>query len=240
MIPEVGIYRHGDESVKSLCVMTTGAGDCPLVRRKYSIIVDIYREDETQTGGVGTDMNHDTEEALQHLEKALRELDEESRTEILNTIRTRLHDRSPFRDEPVDCILWIKATKLRANDYNPNVMAPAEQQLLYVSLLTEGYTQPVVAAKASYGYTVVDGYHRMQQGKHKPALKERLKGYLPVSWCDRKVAGIEKGGRPLSVITGPAGNMPSRLCQILFVTCQGWDGMMCVLQRNWAWMRTKC
>ncbi|EAA9055576.1 IbrB-like domain-containing protein [Salmonella enterica] len=125
-------------------------------------------------------MNHDTEEALQHLEKVLRELDEESRTETLNTIRTRLHDLSPFRDEPVDCILWIKATKLRANDYNPNVMAPAEQRLLYVSLLTEGYTQPVVAAKASYGYTVVDGYHRMQQGKHKPALKQRLKGYLPV------------------------------------------------------------
>ncbi|EAT7400354.1 hypothetical protein DUB99_22665 [Salmonella enterica subsp. enterica serovar Bonariensis] len=125
-------------------------------------------------------MNHKTEKALQNLEEALQELDEERRTETLNTIRIRLHALSPFRYEPVDCILWIKAGKLRANDYNPNVMAPAEQRLLYTSLLTEGYTQPVVAAKASYGYTVVDGYNRMQQGKHKPVLKERLRGYLPV------------------------------------------------------------
>lgn len=59
-------------------------------------------------------------------------------------------------------------------------MAPTELRLLHTSLQTEGYTQPVVVARACRGYCVVDGYHRMQLGKHKPRLRERLKGYLPV------------------------------------------------------------
>ncbi|ECF7605533.1 ParB-like nuclease domain-containing protein [Salmonella enterica] len=125
-------------------------------------------------------MNKIMEECLQRLETALGEMDETARTQALNTIRQRLHILSPFRNEPVDCVLWLPAGKVRANDYNPNVMAPAEQRLLHTSLLTEGYTQPVVVAQAGRGYSVVDGYHRMQLGKHKPRLRERLKGYLPV------------------------------------------------------------
>lgn len=38
----------------------------------------------------------------------------------------------------------------------------------------------MVVAQAGRGYSVVDGYHRMQLGKHKSRLRERLKGYLPV------------------------------------------------------------
>lgn len=125
-------------------------------------------------------MNEVIEKNLQQMEEVLREMEVVSRTQTLNTIRTRLHSLSPFRNEPVDCVLWLPAGKVRANDYNPNVMAPSEQRLLHTSLLTEGYTQPVVVAQAGQGYSVVDGYHRMQLGKHKPRLRERLKGYLPV------------------------------------------------------------
>ncbi|STE89044.1 transcriptional regulator IbrB [Escherichia coli] len=32
--------------------------------------------------------------------------------------------------EPVDCVLWVKADEVVANDYNPNVMAPGEKKLL--------------------------------------------------------------------------------------------------------------
>ncbi|EEM9319610.1 hypothetical protein GL390_09300 [Salmonella enterica] len=125
-------------------------------------------------------MNDMVEKKLKQLEAVLREMDEAARTQALNTIRQRLHALSPFSNEPVDCVLWLPAGKVRANDYNPNVMAPAEQRLLHTSLLTEGYTQPVVVAQAGRGYSVVDGYHRMQLGKHKPRLRERLNGYLPV------------------------------------------------------------
>lgn len=125
-------------------------------------------------------MNRVMEESLQQLETILNGMDEAARTRALNIIRSRLHALSPFYHEPVDCVLWLPAGRVRANDYNPNVMAPAEQRLLHTSLLTEGYTQPVVVAQAGRGYSVVDGYHRMQLGKHKPRLRERLKGYLPV------------------------------------------------------------
>ncbi|ECW7869796.1 ParB-like nuclease domain-containing protein [Salmonella enterica subsp. enterica] len=129
---------------------------------------------------MGPDMKTELEENLKSIENLLRGMSEEELLSTLNNIRSRLHELSPFRDEPVDCVLWIKASKLKANEYNPNVMAPTEQRLLYTSLLTEGYTQPVVATKGLRSFTVVDGYHRMQQGKHKPVLRERLKGYLPV------------------------------------------------------------
>ncbi|EGQ5167790.1 ParB-like nuclease domain-containing protein [Salmonella enterica] len=129
---------------------------------------------------MGADMKTELEEKLKSIECLLRGMSEDERLSTLNIIRSRLHELSPFKDEPVDCVLWIKASKLKANEYNPNIMAPTEQRLLYTSLLTEGYTQPVVATKGLKNFTVVDGYHRMQQGKHKPVLRERLKGYLPV------------------------------------------------------------
>lgn len=125
-------------------------------------------------------MNSEIDGLLNDIQNVLSPLSEEDYINILNYIRVRLHSLSPFKSEPVDCVIWAKTEKLRANDYNPNVMAPAEQKLLYTSLLTEGYTQPLVASKSSRFYTVVDGYHRMQHGKHKPALQARLKGYLPI------------------------------------------------------------
>lgn len=125
-------------------------------------------------------MNSEIDECLSNIENILRTLSDKECINTLNDIRLRLHSFSPFQNEPVDCVLWFKSEKLRANSYNPNVMAPVEQRLLYTSLLTEGYTQPLVASKSSRFYTVVDGYHRMQQGKHKSALQSRLKGYLPV------------------------------------------------------------
>ncbi|EMY5355837.1 hypothetical protein AAYS11_004899, partial [Salmonella enterica] len=61
-------------------------------------------------------MNKIMEECLQRLETALGEMDETARTQALNTVRQRLHTLSPFRNEPVDCVLWLPAGKVRAND----------------------------------------------------------------------------------------------------------------------------
>lgn len=125
-------------------------------------------------------MNGKLTEWLSPLEACLTDMNEEERINALNYIRERLHKLGPFREEPVDCVLWLKSARVKANNYNPNVMAPVEQRLLYTSLLTEGYTQPVVVTPDAHHYSVVDGYHRMQQGKHKSELRDRLKGYLPV------------------------------------------------------------
>lgn len=49
---------------------------------------------------------------------------DEEKINVLNHLRKVLHRFSPFVDEPVDCVLWVRADDVIANDYNPNVMAP--------------------------------------------------------------------------------------------------------------------
>lgn len=50
-------------------------------------------------------------------------LTEEETIQTLNHLRRVLHEVSPFSQEPVDFVLWVKADEVVANDYNPNVMA---------------------------------------------------------------------------------------------------------------------
>ncbi|EPA3288318.1 IbrB-like domain-containing protein, partial [Shigella flexneri] len=87
---------------------------------------------------------------------------------------------SPFAQEPVDCVLWVKADEVVANDYNPNVMALGEKKLLKQSLEKDGFTQPVVVSEEKNHYLVVDGFHRQLLGREADAGK-RLRGWLPVA-----------------------------------------------------------
>lgn len=74
------------------------------------------------------------------------ERSEKETIQALNHLRRVLHEVSPFAQEPVDCVLWVKADEVVANDYNPNVMAPGEKKLLKQSLEKDGFTQPVVVS----------------------------------------------------------------------------------------------
>ena len=49
--------------------------------------------------------------------------------ETLNRVRTMLHEAGPFREEPVDLVLWKLGEHVVANDYNPNAVAPPELEL---------------------------------------------------------------------------------------------------------------
>lgn len=49
---------------------------------------------------------------------------DDEKIQALNHIRCCLHRFSPLRDEPVDCVMWVRTDEILANDYNPNVMAP--------------------------------------------------------------------------------------------------------------------
>jgi ParB-like chromosome segregation protein Spo0J len=108
-------------------------------------------------------------------------LDESAKVAVLNELRLELHKRSPFAKEPVDCVLWVPADKVYANDYNPNAVAPPEMKLLEHSIGEDGYTQPIVAWSVEDGYEVVDGFHRNRVGKECKAIRDRVKGYLPVT-----------------------------------------------------------
>ncbi|MGN0180385.1 MAG: ParB N-terminal domain-containing protein, partial [Monoglobaceae bacterium] len=68
----------------------------------------------------------------------------EERIEAINSIKQMLKEISPFRSEPVECVKWVKADEVIANDYNPNSVAPPEMELLHTSIQEDGYTQPIV------------------------------------------------------------------------------------------------
>lgn len=112
----------------------------------------------------------------------LAELDDEARIEALNTIRLALREHSPMKREPVDCVLWVKAEQLHANDYNPNSVAPPEMRLLQLSIMSDGYTQPIVAwPDADGSYEVIDGFHRNRVGREVGAVRKRVMGRLPIA-----------------------------------------------------------
>lgn len=100
--------------------------------------------------------------------------------EEINSIKKSIHEVSPFKDQPVDCVLWVKNENVTANDYNPNKVAPPEMQLLEVSILEDGYTQPIVTWLHDEKNEVVDGFHRSRVGKESEIVKQRVNGYLPV------------------------------------------------------------
>lgn len=102
------------------------------------------------------------------------------RIEAINEIKAFLKTISPFTTEPVECVQWVKADKVIANDYNPNSVAPPEMELLHVSIQEDGYTQPIVVWEHDGIYEVVDGFHRNRVGKEYKDIAQRIHGYLPV------------------------------------------------------------
>lgn len=98
----------------------------------------------------------------------------------INDIKRKLHDISPFRNEPVDCVVWVRSENITANEYNPNKVAPPEMELLEVSIVNDGYTQPIVTWAKDDAHEVVDGFHRSRVGKESKLVAQRVQGYLPV------------------------------------------------------------
>lgn len=113
--------------------------------------------------------------------KQLAELEDDARMEAVNAIRKALREYSPMKREPVDCVLWVKGEEVYANDYNPNNVAPPEMRLLQLSIMQDGYTQPIVVWPDGDGYEVIDGFHRNRVGKEVGAVKKRIQGRLPVA-----------------------------------------------------------
>jgi ParB-like chromosome segregation protein Spo0J len=112
--------------------------------------------------------------------KAIAAMGTEEAIDALNKIRLALHEVSPLKAEPVDCVLWVRNSTVTANDYNPNAVAPPEMKLLAHSITEDGYTQPIVSWPIEGGYEVVDGFHRHRVGKEVAEVNQRVHGYLPL------------------------------------------------------------
>src|SRR5215217_5581929 len=118
--------------------------------------------------------------------------------ENLNNVREKLHDISPFKNEPVDFVKWIPMSSVKANDYNPNSVAPPEMQLLEVSILNDGYNQPIVKWPHGDVVEVIDGFHRNRVGRESKEVNARIQGFLPTVIIKKEREG--KGDRMASTI----------------------------------------
>ena len=122
---------------------------------------------------------------MDNFKNVIKELDSlpvEEKVDVLNEMKKELHNKSPFSNEPVDCVLWVKEECIQGNDYNPNKVAPPEMKLLVHSITKDGYTQPIVSfAEKNETLIIVDGAHRGRVGKENKEIKKRLHGYLPVT-----------------------------------------------------------
>jgi ParB-like chromosome segregation protein Spo0J len=117
---------------------------------------------------------------------------------VVNTLRQAIHDVSPWKDHPVDLVMWAKAETVVANDYNPNSVAPPEMELLRTSIAADGYTQPIVTNAEESERVVVDGFHRNRVGREYPEVAESLHGYLPV--VQIRSTAQDRGDRMASTI----------------------------------------
>ena len=135
---------------------------------------------------------------IDELINEIKNLELNEKVKTLNEIKTKLKEISPFNNEPVDCVKWVKSEDVVANDYNPNTVAPPEMELLHTSIQEDGYTQPIVVWWNGENYEVVDGFHRNRVGKECKDINERIHNYLPVVVINDEVT--DRGQRIASTI----------------------------------------
>lgn len=98
-----------------------------------------------------------------------------------------------FENQPVNKVFWIHRDRLTPNGYNPNVQHESAFELLIMSILEDGWTQPIVVtpiaatysdfealiADISICFEIIDGYHRyLSSGKKEVYCLTN--GYVPI------------------------------------------------------------
>lgn len=78
--------------------------------------------------------------------------------------------------EPLSSLQWVDRGLLKPNGYNPNKVSEDNLQLLVQSILTNGWTLPIVCRP---DYTIIDGFHRWTVSGREPLLST-LGGKVPV------------------------------------------------------------
>ncbi len=83
--------------------------------------------------------------------------------------------------QPISKVEWVDRDSIEPNDYNPNKQAPPEHRLLEVSILQDGWTQPIVVFDAGDGSkpVIVDGEHRWRTSG-KPSVSKMTGGKVPI------------------------------------------------------------
>lgn len=82
--------------------------------------------------------------------------------------------------KPIENVQIVDRERLRANNYNPNVVSEDNLQLLVQSILVNGWTMPIVVRP---DFTIIDGFHRWTVSGREPLLS-KLNGKVPVVIVD--------------------------------------------------------
>ncbi len=61
------------------------------------------------------------------------------------------------QSQPISEVVWRDRNELKPNNYNPNRVASTELKLLKISIIEDGWTQPIVV---NPDLEIVDGFHR--------------------------------------------------------------------------------
>lgn len=83
---------------------------------------------------------------------------------------------------PLTSLQWVDRNILKANDYNPNKVSEENLKLLIQSILTNGWTLPIVVRP---DYTIIDGFHRWTVSGREPLIT-KLGGKVPVVVVDHE------------------------------------------------------
>ena len=88
---------------------------------------------------------------------------------------------SSWKTQPVNAVYWEDRDRLIPNNYNPNKVYPSELKLLKISILENGWTQPIVANEKK---EIIDGFHRWKVSEDKDIYK-MTNGLVPVCYLLR-------------------------------------------------------
>lgn len=77
---------------------------------------------------------------------------------------------------PLKTLQWVERKLLKPNDYNPNKVSKENLKLLTQSILTNGWTLPLVVRP---NMTIIDGFHRWTVSGEEPLLS-LLDGKVPI------------------------------------------------------------
>lgn len=84
--------------------------------------------------------------------------------------------------KPVSNVKIVDRDSLKPNDYNPNKVSKENLELLKQSILTNGWTLPIVVRP---DMTIIDGFHRWTVAGTEP-LRTILGGKVPIVIVDHK------------------------------------------------------
>lgn len=94
---------------------------------------------------------------------------------------------------PLSTLQWVDRDRVKPNDYNPNKVSKQNLELLKQSILTNGWTLPIVVRP---DFTIIDGFHRWTVAGEEP-LKSLLEGKVPVVIVEHK----DKAGNIYGTVT---------------------------------------